>query len=158
MRIAYVTSGAGGMYCGSCLRDNTLAAELMRQGHEVTLIPTYTPTRTDEPNVSDERVFLGGINVYLQQRASMFRATPRFLDRVLDSPALLRLASRGGVQVDPSKLGDLTISILRGSRGNQRKEMLRLAQFVRELRPEVINLSSTLLLGLAPEVRGTEPL
>jgi len=66
MRIAYITAGAAGMYCGSCLRDNTLAAELLARGHEVTLIPTYTPTRTDETNVSRKRVFLGGINVYLQ--------------------------------------------------------------------------------------------
>ena len=51
------------MYCGSCLRDNALAAALMARGHEVHLIPTYTPTRTDEPNISEGRIFLGGINV-----------------------------------------------------------------------------------------------
>ena len=26
MRIAYLAAGAAGMYCGSCLHDNTLAA------------------------------------------------------------------------------------------------------------------------------------
>ena len=44
-------AGAASMYCGSCLRDNALAAELIRQGHDVTLLPFYTPTLTDE----DER-------------------------------------------------------------------------------------------------------
>ena len=44
------------MYCGSCLRDNALAAELIARGHDVTLLPVYTPTRTDEPNVSEEKV------------------------------------------------------------------------------------------------------
>ena len=82
MRIAYITAGAAGMYCGSCLRDNTLAAELLARGHEVTLIPTYTPTRTDETNVSRKRVFLGGINVYLQQHVALLRRTPWFLDRL----------------------------------------------------------------------------
>ena len=53
MRILALTAGAARMYCGSCLRDNTLAAELKRQGHHVTLLPLYTPTRTDEPNVSE---------------------------------------------------------------------------------------------------------
>ena len=37
------------MYCGSCLRDNALAAELLRQGHDCILVPLYTPLRTDEP-------------------------------------------------------------------------------------------------------------
>ena len=55
------------MYCGSCLRDNALAAELIARGHDVTLLPVYTPTLTDEPNVSGRRVFFGGISVYLQQ-------------------------------------------------------------------------------------------
>src|SRR5262245_7516014 len=66
MRIAYVAAGAAGMYCGSCIHDNTVAAALMRQGHEVALIPTYTPLRTDERDVSVGRVFYGAINVYLQ--------------------------------------------------------------------------------------------
>jgi alkanesulfonate monooxygenase SsuD/methylene tetrahydromethanopterin reductase-like flavin-dependent oxidoreductase (luciferase family) len=29
MRILAITAGAGGMYCGSCVRDNALAAEMM---------------------------------------------------------------------------------------------------------------------------------
>ena len=45
------------MYCGSCLRDNALATELTELGHDVTLLPIYTPTLTDEPNVSQGRVF-----------------------------------------------------------------------------------------------------
>ena len=48
------------MYCGSCFRDNALAAELLARGHAVTLLPLYTPTRTDERNVSARRVLFGG--------------------------------------------------------------------------------------------------
>src|SRR5215472_14955726 len=76
MRITYITAGAGGMFCGSCLHDNTLAAALVRQGHDAHLVPTYTPIRTDEPDVSQKRVFLGGINVYLQEKLGLFRHTP----------------------------------------------------------------------------------
>jgi hypothetical protein len=32
MKILFVTAGAAGMYCGSCLRDNALAAELKSKG------------------------------------------------------------------------------------------------------------------------------
>jgi len=49
--------GAGRMYCGSCLRDNALATELIARGHDVLLLPVYTPTHTDEPNVSQTKLF-----------------------------------------------------------------------------------------------------
>ena len=55
------------MYCGSCLRDNALASELIARGHDVTLVPLYTPLRTDEANVTQPQVLFGGISVYLQQ-------------------------------------------------------------------------------------------
>ncbi|MGH9859973.1 MAG: glycosyltransferase family 4 protein, partial [Candidatus Acidiferrales bacterium] len=77
MRIIHITAGAAGMYCGSCIRDNALAAELIRQGHQVLLLPLYTPTLTDEANVSHDRVFFGGINVYLEQYSPLFRRMPR---------------------------------------------------------------------------------
>ncbi len=44
MKILSITAGAAGMYCGSCFRDNALAAELLARGHDVTLLPLYTPT------------------------------------------------------------------------------------------------------------------
>ena len=59
MRILSITAGAAGMYCGSCLHDNTLAAALLELGEDVVLVPTYTPLRTDEANVSIERVCSG---------------------------------------------------------------------------------------------------
>ena len=57
MRLLYLTAGAAEMYCGSCLRDNALAAALLARGHDVLLTPIYTPTTTDEPNQSASRVF-----------------------------------------------------------------------------------------------------
>ena len=77
MRILSITAGAAGMYCGSCFRDNALAAELLKRGHDVHLVPVYTPTRTDEPNVSERRVLFGGISVYLQQYVAAVPAACR---------------------------------------------------------------------------------
>jgi len=154
MKIAYITAGAGNMYCGSCLRDNTLAAALLRAGHDVLLIPIYTPTRTDESSVSSHRVFLGGINVFLQQQFPLFRKTPRILDRLWDIPALLRFTTRWGVSVDPAQLGRLTVSMLQGTRGFQRKEVLRLVRFLAdEVAPDIINIPNSLLISLAPALK-----
>ncbi len=154
MRIVYITAGAGGMICGSCLRDNALAAALMDAGHEVHLIPTYTPTRTDERNVSSRRVFLGGINVFLQQNFEFFRRTPWVLDRIWDFNPILRFTTRWGISVDPSHLGKLTVSMLRGMDGYQRKEVIKLVRFIaREVSPEIVNLPNSLLISLAPAIK-----
>ena len=121
MKILYLTGGAGRMYCGSCLRDNALAAALLARGHDVVLSPVYTPTRTDERNVSQSQVFFGGISVFLEQHSALFRHLPRTLDRLWDAPWALRMASKRQIKVDPKSLGELTVSMLRGERGFQSK-------------------------------------
>ena len=154
MRIAYIAAGAAGMYCGSCLHDNTLAAALIGLGEDVVLVPTYTPLRTDEEDISGRRVFFGGINVYLQQKSALFRHTPGWFDHLLDRPALLnRLAGRAS-SIDPAKLGDLTVSMLRGADGFQRKELDKLvAWLVDDFQPQIVHLSNVLLSGMAPSLR-----
>ena len=150
MKIAYLAAGAAGMYCGSCLHDNTLAAELLQRGEDLVLVPIYTPLRTDDQNVSERRVFFGGINVYLQQKWPLFRHAPRWLDKVLDHPAVLGGLSRFSGSVDPAKLGDLTISMLQGELGNQGKELDKLvAWLVEDIQPDVVHLSNSMMLGLA---------
>src|SRR4249920_3802434 len=118
------------MYCGSCLRDNALATEMMARGHDVSLLPVYTPTLTDERNVSEDQVFFGGISVYLQQKFPLFRKSPAILDKLWDAAPVIRIASGRGVSVDPRDLGELTVSMLRGEDGNQAKEVRKLVDYV----------------------------
>jgi glycosyltransferase involved in cell wall biosynthesis len=154
MKILYITAGAANMYCGSCLRDNALAAEMISRGHDVILVPLYTPTLTDEANVSQDRVFFGGISVYLQQHLSLFRKTPWLIDRLWDSSLVLKLASRRSIQTSPKLLGELTISMLKGEDGNQRKELMKMLDWLRhEPLPDVISLPYTLLIGLAKPLK-----
>jgi glycosyltransferase involved in cell wall biosynthesis len=154
MKIAYITAGAAGMFCGSCMHDNTLVAALLAQGHDALLIPTYTPIRTDEPDVSQHRIFFGGINVYLQQKLSLFRHTPWRLDRLLDAPRLLRGVVRFAVNTRAENLGDLTISILQGEHGHQRKEVAKLVHWLAtEVQPEVVSLTNVLLSGMVHELK-----
>ena len=149
MKITYITAGAGGMYCGSCIRDNALAAGLTRRGHDVTLVPLYTPTRTDEENVSQHRLFFGGISVYLEQYVSLFRKTPWLIDRLWESPWLVRAVS-GLVQTQPEQLGALTVSVLEGTHGHQRKEVDKLVHWLRnQPRPDVLDISNSMLIAIA---------
>ena len=154
MKILSITAGAAGMYCGSCYRDNSLAVELLARGHDVTLLPLYTPTTTDENNISQDRVLFGGISVYLQQHVALFRKTPRFLDRLWDSPAVIRTLAGRSISTDPRMLGDLTVSMLEGDRGVLRKEFDKLLDWLAaEPVPDVVNLPNSLLIGLAKPIR-----
>ena len=62
MKLAFITPGTGNYYCGVCMRDNSLARNLIDAGHEVTMLPTYLPHFLDEENVAEEQpIFFGGI-------------------------------------------------------------------------------------------------
>src|SRR6187397_2161562 len=145
MKILSITAGAAGMYCGSCFRDNGLAAELIARGHDVTLIPVYTPTRTDETNVSRPDVLFGGISVYLQQYSALFRKTPRFLDRLWDSPRVIAAFAGRGISPDARVLGE---------EGVLRKEFDKLVEWTKdEPPPDVINLPNSLLIAMAAPLK-----
>ncbi|HET9215374.1 MAG TPA: glycosyltransferase family 4 protein [Terriglobia bacterium] len=154
MKILSITAGAAGMYCGSCARDNALARRLLDLGHDVTLIPVYTPTRTDEPNVSRPQVLFGGISVYLQQYLGLFRFAPRFLDRLWDAPSVIGAFAGRMVSNDPRLLGQLTLSMLQGESGVLQREFRKLLDWIRsEPLPDIINLPNSLLIALAEPLR-----
>ncbi|MGB7161118.1 MAG: glycosyltransferase family 4 protein [Tepidisphaeraceae bacterium] len=154
LSIAILAAGAGGMYCGSCLRDHALAAALMRARHRVALVPMYTPLRTEEQSAADGGIFYGGVNVYLQHASALFRHTPRLLDWLLDRPALLKLAGRFGAQTPPARLGPLTLSVLRGEEGPAVKELRRLLKFLKaDVRPQVVSLPNLMFIGLSRLLR-----
>ncbi len=154
MHIAIITAGGAGMFCGSCMHDNTWARALQAAGHKVTLIPTYTPIRVDEDDVSIDRVFFGGLNVYFDYRYPLWQKIPRALTRWLDSPMLLNLVTRIAISNDAQELGALTAAMLEGTDGPHHREARELAEFLgRQLRPDVICFSNILLSGAMPCLR-----
>jgi hypothetical protein len=154
MRILAITAGAGGMYCGSCVRDNALAAEMIARGHDVSLLPIYTPTLTDEANVSTDQVLFGGISVYLQQHVPLMRRTPAIFDKIWDSASVIRAFAGRAAAVDPKFLGELTVSTLRGEDGFQAKEVGKLVDWLRQQpRFDMVVLPNSMLIGLAGPIR-----
>ncbi|MGB0590542.1 MAG: hypothetical protein ACPGU1_12770 [Myxococcota bacterium] len=94
MNLLMLTAGTGSFHCGTCLRDNALAQGLRGLGHDVRLVPLYLPLITDGESASaGEDVLLGGVTAYLQQHSALFRALPKWVDRALDSRAMLSLVS-----------------------------------------------------------------
>ncbi len=153
MDICILAAGAGGMYCGSCMRDNALASALKRLGHDVTLIPLYTPLKTENHTDAIPEIFYGGVNVYLQHWSGIFRHTPRLVDWLFDRPWLLGVAGRFGVNTPPEKLAALTLDILKGEEGAAEKELRRLLNHLRNETPDVICLPNLMFVGMAPLFR-----
>ena len=154
MHIAIITAGGAGMFCGSCMQDNSLAKALIEQGNEVSLIPTYTPIRVDQQNVSDKKVYLGGVNLYLDHAIPFWHRLPRGLVSWLDHPRILRIATSLGIENDASRLGPLTLSMLRRSVGSMKREYQQLVDYlVKEVQPDVIIFSNALLSGVMPLLR-----
>lgn len=154
MKIAVITAGGAGMFCGSCMQDNTLVRTLRRAGADALLVPTYTPIRVDEENVSSRRVFLGGINVYLDSVLPGWKRLPAALTRWLNRPGMIRLLTRFGGRTEASRLGALTIDLLQGSAGPQRREIDELVAYLcDDLRPDLILFSNALLSGIVPSLR-----
>ncbi len=126
----------------------------MRLGHDVTLMPLYTPTLTDEANVSSEKLFFGGISVYLEQNYALFRKTPWLLDRLWDSKMALKAAAKRTIPVDPHFLGAMTVSMLEGEHGRLKKEFRKMMTWLKtQPRPDVVNLPYTLFLAMAAPMK-----
>lgn len=144
------------MFCGSCMHDNTWARALRDAGIDVTLIPTYTPIRVDEEDLSARRVFFGGINVYLEHKSKLWRTLPRWMTSWVDHPGLISLATRlgSGISNDAAELGSLTLDMLAGEDGSQRRDIEELASFLADdLRPDVVCFSNALLAGAVRRIR-----
>lgn len=155
MRILQLTPGTGNFYCGQCMRDNALALALRARGHDIHMIPLYLPVMTDEPSALDSTpIFFGGINVYLEQKFAMFRKTPGWIDRLFNSPALLRALAKLAGMTTAQDLGELTLSMLQGEDGRQAKELEKLIDWWKTVpAPDVICLSNCLLSGLARRLK-----
>ncbi|HUW17942.1 MAG TPA: glycosyltransferase family 4 protein [Sedimentisphaerales bacterium] len=158
MRIIQIIPGTGGtFYCDNCLRDLALVGALRRQGHDAVVAPMYLPVGMNrEASGGQTPIFFGGINVYLQQKSDFFRKTPRWIDRLFDSPRLLRWVGAESDMTSAKDLGEMTVSMLRGEHGRQAKELDRLIEWLgsERHRPDVVCLSNVLLAGLAGSIRG----
>ena len=143
------------MYCGGCFRDNALVAALRKQGHDALMVPLYRPLTLDEPDQSEKiPIFYGGINVYLDQKSSLFRRAPRWLHQLLSARPLLHWASGRAAKTQAAEVGELLLSMLRGEEGQQARELTDLITWLKTQRPpDAICISNALLAGMARRLK-----
>lgn len=156
MRIVSLTPGTGNFYCGSCLRDHALVKALRKRGHDASMMPMYLPwVVEDEIESTDTHpILFGGINVYLQQKSVLFRRSPKWVDDIFNAPWMLSGAAKRSGMTHASELATLTISMLRGREGMQRKELDKLIDYLEKTgKPDVVALSNGLLAGLTGPIK-----
>jgi len=153
VRVCILAAGTGSLHCGACIRDLALARGLIARGHDVSIVPLYLPISPAHGDIPTLPVQLDGINAWLQQASKLFRRTPIWFDHLLACRPLLHLAGRMAGTTRASGLGPLTVSVLRGDDGYQRKQVRGLLETLAPLRPETVLISNALLLGLAPALR-----
>ena len=155
MRVLHLTPGTGSFHCGSCLRDNALIKSLRAHGHDAIMSPLYLPMVTDMDDAGEGTpVRVGGLSLYFQQKVPVFHWFPPFVRRWLDDEKRLRWAARFMGMTSARDLGEMTVGSLLGEKGRQWPEWRRLVKWIEtEVKPEVVSLSNSLLIGLAPAIQ-----
>ena len=155
MNIIQIIPGSGGsFYCGNCLRDSKYVDALKDLGHDVTKLPMYLPLFADEHDLNEIPVFYGAINIYLKLRYPFLRKAPAWVDRLLNSKPMLKLAAGMAGSTRAKGLEEMTISMLMGEEGFQKGELEEMVDWIVEhCQPDVIHISNALLLGLARRLK-----
>ena len=151
MNIIQIIPGSGGsFYCGNCLRDSKYFNALRSEGHNVIKIPMYLPLFDDECNTPDVPIFYGAISLYLKQVYPVFRKAPAWIDKLLNSKPMMKIAASMAGSTRAKGLEDMTVSMLLGEEGRQKKELDYMVNWIAEhCKPDIIHISNALLLGLA---------
>jgi glycosyltransferase involved in cell wall biosynthesis len=137
------------------MRDNELIKTLRQLENDVLMVPLYLPLSVETSGViGDTPVFYGAINIYLKEKIPFYRHAPMWMEKILDSELMLKMAARKSGSTRASGLEEMTISMLEGENGRQATELDHLIKFFKEdIKPDVVHLSNALLLGLAKRLK-----
>ena len=157
MKVVYLITGSGGsFYCGNCYRDMIYLRAIRKvPGTEASAIPLYLP-----PDVSvhekglDPNVFFGAISLYMREKVPFMRNMPSFVEKILDSQPLLKMAAKRAGTTRTEGLEQMTLDMITGEKAFPEKELLRLVDhFSLDGKPDIIHLSNALVIGLARQIK-----
>jgi glycosyltransferase involved in cell wall biosynthesis len=157
MKIVYLITGSGGsFYCGNCYRDMIYLRSIRKvPGTEATAIPLYLPPDgTTVENGLDKNVFFGAISMYLREKVSFLKNMPVFMDKIVDSPPMLKMAAKRAGTTRTEGLEDMTLNMIKGENAFPEKELQRLVDYItKDGKPDIIHLSNALIIGLAHQIK-----
>lgn len=154
MKILFILPGAGdSFYCGNCFRDNLQAQALRKAGHEVIIMPLYLPLK-HHAFQSDVPLFFPATTYYVEQKMFGKRKMPSWMKRMLGSEVLLDMASSLSGTTTAEGMEDMTLSMIEGEGHAFEENVKQLIDWVKQSeKPDIIQLSSSLLLGIAKELK-----
>ncbi|MDD4636363.1 MAG: glycosyltransferase family 4 protein [Bacteroidales bacterium] len=154
MKILFIVPGSGdSFYCGNCFRDNLHASALRKAGHDITIMPLYLPLK--HPSFqADTPLFFPATTFYTAQRFFSNRKMPKWLERLSSSVALLDIASSMSGTTSAKGTEAMTLSMITGDGAAFQDQINQMLDWMKgEAMPDIIHLSSSLLIGIAKKLR-----
>jgi glycosyltransferase involved in cell wall biosynthesis len=157
MKIVYLITGSGGsFYCGNCYRDMIYLRAIRKvPGIKASAIPLYLPP--DGTNIEtglDKKVFFGAISMYLREKVPFLRNMPVFMDKLVDSAPMLKMAAHRAGTTRTEGLEKMTLNMIKGENAFPEKELQRLVDYLtKDGKPDIIHLSNALIIGLARRIK-----
>lgn len=154
MKILFILPGAGdSFYCGNCFRDNLQAMALRKAGHEVVIMPLYLPLKQTSMQGAAP-LFFPATTYYVEQKMFGRRKMPLWMKRLLGTDALLSMASSMSGTTSAAGMEGMTLSMIEGEGTAFEENVKELIDWVKQTeKPDVVQLSSSLLLGIAKELK-----
>ena len=154
MKILFIVPGSGdSFYCGNCFRDNLQANALRNAGHEVILMPLYLPFKYPSFK-ADTPLFFPATTFFAAERYFKKGKVPRLFKRVLELKFMLRIASSFSGTTSADGLEDITLSMIYGANAAFTEQVKMMMDWIENHeKPDVIHLSTTLLIGVAKAIR-----
>ena len=154
MKVLFIIPGSGdSFYCGNCFRDNLQASALKKAGHEVIIMPLYLPLKHESFH-ADTPLFFPATTYYVAQKFFKKRQMPKWLERITASGSILNVASSMSGTTSAEGTEGMTLSMITGDDPAFAIHVKQLIDWIiSQERPDVIHLSSTLLLGIAKEIK-----
>lgn len=153
MKILFIIPGSGdSFYCGNCFRDNLQASALRKAGQDVIIMPLYLPLKQKSFR-ADTPLFFPATTFYVAQKFFKKTKTPHWIQRITGSDKILSIASSLSGTTSAEGMEDMTLSMITGEGFVFKEQVMPMIDWIREEKPDVIHLSSTLLLGITKTLR-----
>jgi glycosyltransferase involved in cell wall biosynthesis len=157
MKVVYLITGSGSeFYCANCYRDMLYLRAIKKvPGISAKAVPLYLPPdkSLQDPGFEKE-VFFGAISMFIRDKVRILKNMSPFWDKILDSPFLLKFASKMSGSTNTDGLEEITLNMISGDNSFQDHEVDRLLQFIsRDGVPDIVHLSNALILGLGKLIK-----
>lgn len=155
MKVLFITPGSGdGYYCGNCFRDNLQAQALQRAGHDVVMVPLYLPLKHIGSLQGNAPLFFPATTYYIAQKVFGNHKMPDWIKHLLESSKMLNLAAAMSGTTSSAGMEDMTLSMMEGEGTAFQEHVNQLIAWVKDVEhPDVIQLSSSLLIGIAKAMK-----